>query len=277
MTGLFKYSGAGNDFIAAAGTAPDSGGLFLPSQDDVRLLCDRRSGWRSPDGRVGADGMIVVSPSHDCDFHMDFYNPDGSSGMMCGNGGRCAVDFAAFLGMIPSGCTSCTFSAADGLHRASIVSREGMRSVIRLGMIDPFGMKRILGGVFLNTGTRHFVRFVDDTDLVDVEAEGALLRHAEEFAPEGVNVNFVQICPDGSIRLRTFEKGVEAETLACGTGIVASAVASFYHSNGTSCADVHTVVHARVDDLTVDFVPCPDPFAAVAAKNIFLTGPVERF
>ena len=180
------------------------------------------------------------------DFTMEFYNPDGSGGMMCGNGGRCIVAFADYLGVKPSchaDSSSChadspschpelaegsyLFRAPDGLHTGEILQHpeDGLWEV-RIKMIDVHGVTPMLGGLFLNTGTRHFVKFVDDVEQVDIDKEGKALRWDPAFAPIGTNVNFVHVAPDG-LHVRTFEKGVEGETLACGTGLTASAIAAY--------------------------------------------------
>lgn len=208
---------------------------------------------------------------------------------MCGNGGRCIVAFADFLGIRPAEGKAFVFEAPDGLHTGEILSRNGSRCIVRLKMIDAFGLKRVLGGRFLNTGTRHFVLFTDDVEAVDVAAKGAELRWNPEFSPEGANVNFVSPLPDGSLKIRTFEKGVEAETLACGTGITAAAIAAWNEGIPPAGQDGDIVryrLHARTDELSVDFRPGrPDtedsrprevPQPGVTASDVYLTGPAER-
>lgn len=266
---ICKYSGAGNDFFIIDAR----NGVSLPSgaacrEEFVRNLFARES----PDGSLGgdcssvgwsADGLMLLSEGDDgADFRMEFYNPDGSSGMMCGNGGRCIVAFAEDIGIKPLG-EEYVFDAPDGRHRASIVSREGYVRIVRLQMREPFGFSECADGYFVNTGARHLVRFVPDVSIVDVSAEGSALRHSAEFAPEGVNVDFVQVCSDGSLRVRTFEKGVEAETLACGTGIVASAFVA--RTLGLVPGSVISV-RARISTLSVEFSP----------DSIYLTGPAVR-
>ena len=293
---LYKYSGAGNDFVVLAdgvpGGAPgyDASGWScdVSAYRDAALIgriCDRRSGFRAADGRTGADGLMILTAAEPAraDFRMEYYNSDGSGGMMCGNGGRCIVAFADFLGLKPSDGNSFVFEAPDGLHTGEIISRQNRRCTVRLKMIDAFGLRRVLGGWFLNTGTRHFVLFKEDADKVDVASEGSRLRHDAEFAPEGANVNFVSRMPDGALKIRTFEKGVEAETLACGTGITAAAIAAWYEGvpptyNGKTRAEY--LLHARTDELSVDFIPSCRPGVglppAAAATEVYLTGPAER-
>lgn len=268
---LYKYSGAGNDFIVLDGRTEDVS--EYRQSDRICSLCSRRSGYRAADGRVGADGLMILSPSDICDFRMEFFNPDGSSGMMCGNGGRCIVAFADDLGIRPgSGIDAFVFEAADGMHSAEILSREGTLSTVRLRMIDVTEYHRELGGWFIDTGTRHLVLFVPDVGDVDVETAGREYRWNPIFAPDGVNVNFVSRSGgDRAIHVRTFEKGVEAETLACGTGITASAVASYLESGRNACDPVRYEVQARRDRLSVEFVPGDDRF-----QDVFLTGPALR-
>lgn len=285
MLRLYKYSGAGNDFIVIDGrrrkacalcrswSLADEAGLdSYRSAARISELCDRKTGFRSPDGRIGADGLIILGDSSRCDFRMEFYNPDGSSGMMCGNGGRCIVAFAAFLGIAPGRGDIYVFEAPDGPHTGEVLMTEGCLYQVRISMTDASDMREVRGGVFLNTGTRHLVKFTGNVDEVDVAEEGRSLRWDKAFAPEGTNVNFVS-AGEGALNVRTFEKGVEAETLACGTGVVASAIAAYYNGLEPSGRDedgrVRYLVHARGGILTVDFIPA-DP-----AAGIYLTGPAE--
>lgn len=269
---LYKYSGAGNDFVVLDGRGADVS--EFRTAERVSALCDRNSGFVAADGRVGADGLMILSESADHDFRMEYFNSDGSSGMMCGNGGRCIVAFADFVGVKPSDGNVFVFEAADGLHTGEIVSRDPARVQVRLKMIDVQEFRPVLGGWFLDTGTRHFVLPVEDVEAVDVETEGRRYRWDPEFAPVGANVNFISFFEEG-LKVRTFEKGVEAETLACGTGITASAICAHLlgrpasHILGSGALSYR--VFARRDELSVDFVPCSDTF-----RDVYLTGPAER-
>jgi diaminopimelate epimerase len=271
---IYKMSGAGNDFVVLDGRSIDVSEFRRPKR--IAELCRE---YRT-------DGLMILDDG-DADFRMDFYNPDGSGGMMCGNGGRCIVAFADWLGIAPSSPDRYTFLAPDGLHSAEILSRIDGTWTVKLKMIDVEGISEVLGGYFLNTGTRHFVKFVDDVDAIDIEKDGKDLRWNEAFAPEGTNVNFVQRLPDGTLKIRTFEKGVEGETLACGTGITASALAVFScGERAGSCPEKRGPIPAfpatsktttirlqarRGDILQVDFEPAgPGVF-----RNIHLTGPAE--
>lgn len=266
MTTFYKYQGAGNDFLIADNR---DAGLQL-SIEQIEALCDRRYG-------VGADGLMLLEKSPVYDFRMVYYNSDGSGGMMCGNGGRCMVAFAADMGI-----SHFDFEAADGFHTAQILDAAHGIKTVRLKMKDVdavqtydslTGVKVPSSGFFLDTGTRHYVRFVADLDYYDIVSEGRDIRyHAQEFLPVGVNVNFVEPL-DGNLKVRTYEKGVEDETNACGTGIVASCIAAFVagHAPSMTMADgrVRYDVRAKKDDLSVDFMPSE----VRVAEDVWLTGP----
>ncbi|MDE5579373.1 MAG: diaminopimelate epimerase [Alistipes sp.] len=205
-----KYEGAGNDFILVDNRA----GGFRPDARTIARLCDRHFG-------IGADGLMILSASSAKDCSMRYYNADGSEGEMCGNGARCFVLFAEHLGI---GDREKRFDAADGEHRATICHADGFAGEIEVGMID---VERIVCGEgwwFLNTGVPHYVEFVDDLAAVDVLQRGACIRRDTARFPQGTNVDFVQIAGDGHLRMRTYERGVENETFACGTGATAAAI-----------------------------------------------------
>lgn len=264
---FYKYQGAGNDFLIA----DNRDGSIVLSTEQIASLCDRRYG-------VGADGLMLLEESSMYDFRMVYYNSDGSGGMMCGNGGRCMVAFAADMGL-----THFDFEAADGFHTAQILSSSGSARTVRLKMKDVAevteyeslsGLTVPSDGFFLDTGTRHYVRFVEDLDSYDIVSEGRTIRYeAMELQPIGANVNFVEP-EDGFIKVRTYEKGVEDETFACGTGIVASCIASYVRGISPSSVKGNAVrydVKAKRDDLAVDFVPSSEP--GVLAEEVWLTGP----
>jgi diaminopimelate epimerase len=207
IIGFNKYQGAGNDFIII----DNRDKVFNPNNSElISRLCDRRFG-------IGADGLILINSSREFAFEMVYFNSDGFEGSMCGNGGRCAADFVIRSAI--AGKTM-TFKAVDGLHEAS---SEG--GLIRLKMNDVTGPKLINNNYFLNTGSPHYVIFTNQVSALDVFAEGKRLRWSEAFKPGGTNVNFAEVENDG-IYVRTFERGVEDETLSCGTGVTASAIAS---------------------------------------------------
>lgn len=259
---IYKYDGAGNDFVVIDGRGTDVG--ICRKGEFIRTICDRKSGLRAADGRIGADGLMILDAPEAAadglrpDFRMEYFNSDGSGGMMCGNGGRCIAAFADRLGIRPDRGIL-LFEAPDGLHTASITGRSGDTLTVCLKMLDVKELVRYDDGWFLDTGTRHFVCFRQDIEAVDVEKEGAVLRHDSRFAPQGANVNFVSPQNDLTIAVRTFEKGVESETLACGTGITASAIASYAQGIEPTqrLADgvVSYSVQARRDRLSVRFRP----------------------
>ena len=286
-----KYHGAGNDFLIA----DNRDGHLSLSEEVIRHLCDRHTGF-------GADGVMLLESGSGKDFNMVYFNPDGSGGMMCGNGGRCIVAFAADCGAVSPDSTI-VFDAADGEHIASI-PENGMKGekTVRLKMKDVSGITAYPeeDGFFLDTGTRHYVTFVSGLADYPVLSEGPVLRHDSRFAPVGTNVNFVEVAggPASTVRtictakgdsstleaegqastvlaIRTFEKGVEYETLACGTGIVASAMASFVRGVPPSRTAGETVaysVRAAIADLSVEFVPHRDN-GLFCASDVYLTGP----
>lgn len=267
---FYKYQGAGNDFLIA----DNRDGSIALTAEQIAALCDRRYG-------VGADGLMLLD-APDCGtdgFRMTYFNSDGSGGMMCGNGGRCIVAFAADMGI-----TDFRFHAADGGHHACILSDDGRVKTISLKMKDVgtyacydslTGVSVPSEGCFLDTGTRHYVRIVDDLDTYDVVGEGRQIRYnAVELQPVGANVNFIQPSSDGVLKVRTYEKGVEDETFACGTGIVASCIAAYAAGIRPSDSRGNLVeydVMAKRDRLKVSFRPM-EMFNGIA-EDVWLIGP----
>ena len=278
---FYKYQGAGNDFLIADnrdGHLKEIGGVLYAEgwSKSIADICDRRYG-------VGADGVMLLEDSDSYDFRMAYYNSDGSGGMMCGNGGRCIVAFAADRGI-----GHFDFDAADGFHRANIIKDDHGVKTVQLKMKDVEGMERYdrLSGVsvpskgyFLDTGTRHYVRFVEGLDSYDIVTEGRNIRYkGHELEPLGANVNFVEPMGEGVIKVRTYEKGVEDETFACGTGIVASAMASYAHGLRPRIGECESArinamytVYAKRDILAVSFEVAPGD--EWSAENVWLTGP----
>lgn len=210
---FYKYHGAGNDFVII--DARDQ--KLNLDREQVAHICHRRFG-------VGADGLMTLeNDSQGQEFYMRYWNADGGESTMCGNGGRCISLFANHLGI---GSQIKHFNSSDGYHRADILEDNGKRGRIRLGMIDVQGVTAYSdGSYFTFTGSPHYVEFVDDVMAVDVVKRGREIRHSELFKTiGGTNVNFVQRIGTGQIKVRTFERGVEDETLACGTGVTASAI-----------------------------------------------------
>jgi len=246
IIGFNKYQGAGNDFIIIDNrnsiSNPDDAVL-------IKQLCDRRFG-------IGADGLILINRKPEFDFEMVYFNADGYIGSMCGNGGRCAADFAVKSGIAGN---KLRFVAADGIHDA--VSED---ELIRLKMNDVNEIRSVAGNYFLNTGSPHYVVFASDLNNFDVFNEGKKIRWSEDFQPGGTNVNFVEPGNNG-IYVRTFERGVEDETLSCGTGVTASAIASVLSGHFVSSP---VNVRTRGGNLKVEFNVTGNHIT-----DIWLTGP----
>ena len=235
-----KMHGAGNDFILL-----DDRGLSIPWHDHFLMaaLATRRTG-------IGAEGIILIQPSQSADFRFLFLNPDGTEAALCGNGLRCAAAFAHEIGAAPE---DMRIETARGIVRAELVP-----SGVKLHLPDPgaraYGMQvalpgRRVHGHFVNSGVPHFVVPVENINDIDVLAEGRALRQHPDFAPEGTNVDFAVFSPPNRVSMRTYERGVEDESGACGTGAVACAVV------GVECFDLCLPVRVRTFygfDLTID-------------------------
>ena len=251
-----KYHGAGNDFVMIDGrTEP-----FDATPERVAALCRRRTG-------IGADGLMILESDLAEEFRMRYFNADGGEATMCGNGGRCIALFAHHLGI---GGMRKRFIGVDGPHTAELLRVDGPEGEIRLGMIDVRRVEVHPEYLFLDTGSPHYVEFVESVRGVDVAGRGAAIRHSAAFAARGgTNVNFVEIVSDSHIRIRTFERGVEAETLACGTGATASAIAAAVRT-GSPCRDYRVDVEGGT--LRVAF----EPDGKGGFTRIELTGPARK-
>lgn len=205
---FYKYQGTGNDFVMI-----DNRQGFFPKGNIqlIEKLCDRRFG-------IGADGLILLENDTETDFRMVYYNSDGNESSMCGNGGRCLVAFAKSLNVI---IEETTFIATDGLHNATILEN----GIVSLQMKDVDEVKIDNEYVFLNTGSPHHVTLVNDIENYDVKTNGTEIRYSDLYGKAGSNVNFVNQISNNHFRLRTYERGVEDETLSCGTGATATAIA----------------------------------------------------
>lgn len=206
-----KYHGAGNDFVII----DNRSGSFPKSTNLIKHLCDRHFG-------IGADGLMLLETTANADFYMRYFNSDGNESTMCGNGGRCITLFAKNIGVIDS---STRFVGIDGEHLANFDSPD----IINLKMQDVSSIEIGDNYYFINTGSPHYVCFVDDVQKIDVNTQGKSIRNSFNIKNGGTNVNFVDYSND-IINIRTFERGVESETLACGTGTVASAIAYYIHT-----------------------------------------------
>ena len=242
-----KYEGTGNDFIILQGDA------FPGSKPDpliIKNLCDRRFG-------IGADGLILVGECSGYDFRMSYFNSDGSPGAMCGNGGRCASHFAM---KHFSGFRDLSFIADDGTHTAKHLGDN----IIALSIRDVELTRETPDGILVNTGVPHLVVFADEIEDTDLVAFARPIRYSSRYAPEGVNVNLVSVSGD-SLNVRTYERGVEDETLSCGTGVTASAIAAAV-SGRIAVNDIR--VKVKGGSLSVGFT-----LTGTGASGVVLTGP----
>lgn len=241
---FYKYQGTGNDFVMI----DNRDGSFDGDLDLVRRLCDRKFG-------IGADGLIAIQPHPEYDFEMVYFNADGTQSM-CGNGARCAVAFSAFLGIVDG---KTRFLAIDGPHEACISGNQ-----VELLMGDVAEISDRSGDFFVNTGSPHHIRFVEDAEKYPVVNEGRMVRNASSYAPGGTNVNFVQPLAEDQIFVRTYERGVEDETLSCGTGVTAAAIV-----HGTRLNQNKVKIKTLGGELSVRFQSNPDG----SFSNIWLIGP----
>jgi diaminopimelate epimerase len=249
---FYKYQGAGNDFILV-----DNRKNMVDHQNPALIshLCDRRFG-------IGADGALFLQNHEGYDFEMVYYNADGQPSSMCGNGGRCIVAFAKHLGIID---TETTFLAVDGPHYAKI-SASG--DWVSLQMIDVDTISEDGEAYVLNTGSPHYVTLIGDLKNKDVYHDGYTIRNNDTYKTEGININFVE--PNGSgYFVRTFERGVEDETFACGTGVTAVALAMAKHNHQSG--QINTPIKVLGGDLNILFNYDGETFT-----HIFLEGPAVR-
>lgn len=247
---FYKYHGTGNDFIILDNRQNQYDGL-TPAQ--VRKMCLRHFG-------IGADGLMLLNKKEGYDFEMKYYNADGNESTMCGNGGRCLVKFAWHRGIHK---TAYHFLAIDGEHEAEIET-DG---TVNLKMADVKGIHQSQHHFVLNTGSPHFVKFAKDIMEVDVVATGRDIRYSKEFAAEGINVNLVETTGEDSIYVRTYERGVEDETMSCGTGVTAAALVCAHNERGFNRVEIKT----PGGELSVEFDKVDDNHFT----NIWLCGPAE--
>ncbi len=247
-----KFQGNGNDFVLIDNRSNKN----MLSATQIQKLCNRRFG-------IGADGLMLLNASEKYDFEMVYYNSDGNISSMCGNGGRCIAAFAKLLGMVSD---EMIFEAWDGLHKAIIESEivSGNSWDVSLRLADVIEVDKNEGYYFMDTGSPHYVEFVDNVAEINVPVEGKKTRESERFAPGGTNVNFVEI-NSNRIFVRTYERGVEDETLSCGTGVTAAAIATLLETGRKEIP-----IHTTGGDFTVSFAQDGDRFS-----DIWLRGPVE--
>jgi diaminopimelate epimerase len=251
---FYKYHGTGNDFIII----DDFESKFEKSQKNIQktisLLCHRRFG-------IGADGLMLLQKSKKYEFKMKYFNSDGLEGSMCGNGARCISAFAFKQGYVSN---KMIFEAIDGEHHAQIDKVD-----IKVKMSNVEGYKKIKSAYVIDTGSPHYVEFVKNVENLDVIKKGKKIRHSETFEPLGVNVNFVEIA-ESFLKVRTFERGVEDETLSCGTGVVASAIAAFLKGHYTP--NNNYKIETTGGKLSVKFSVNND---SGLIEDIWLKGPAE--
>ena len=242
-----KYQATGNDFVVV----DNRDGGFRLTIDEIKRICDRKFG-------VGADGVMLIERDATSDFNLVYYNSDGTQSL-CGNGSRAAVKMAASLGLVKQ---HTTFNAYDGLHEADVLDAD----IVRLKMNDVTEVKQMGQDVFLNTGSPHLVKFVTNVKDHPVVAEGRTIRYSETFKPKGTNVNFAELRDNNTIFVRTYERGVEDETLSCGTGVTAVVLAASLEGYTSPVR-----IKALGGDLSVEFERNGDG----SFKNIYLIGPAR--
>jgi diaminopimelate epimerase len=240
-----KYQGTGNDFVMV-----DDRSLTFPAANlsVIQKICHRKYG-------VGSDGLILIQPDSEADFYMNFFNPDGSQSY-CGNGSRCAVHFANSIQAIGN---TCTYKAVDGLHQGRILENAWVETTI----LPVSQIEKIGADFFLNTGSPHYVKFCGEIQNINIIEQARKIRYDAQFAPGGTNVNFVEVLNSSGIKMRTYERGVEDETLSCGTGVTAAALAVMKESGIIS-------VETRGGKLQVEATKTTTGF-----EHIKLSGPAE--
>ena len=244
-----KYNGAGNDFIVI----DDRNNNIENNSSLIKKLCNRNFG-------IGGDGLILIKESKSTDFEILHYTSDGNLGSLCGNGSRCAISFAFKNNIIGK---KTLFEAFDGIHEAEVINKD----LIKMDMKINSQILQNKYGTWLDTGSPHLVIEKENTDKLDVNLEGSSIRYNEHYNKEGVNVNFIEKISDETFKIRTYERGVENETLACGTGSTASAICMNYLEKSNSNL---ITMKCRGGDLKVQFKSNNKEY-----NNISITGPAK--
>lgn len=246
---FYKYQGTGNDFVII-----DNREGHFPSDDQelIAKICDRKFG-------IGADGLMLLENHADTDFRMVYYNADGRESSMCGNGGRCISAFARYLNIFEN---KASFIAIDGLHEVTYTN-----GLYHLKMIDVQRVAKDGDGTVLDTGSPHYVKFVEALQEMDVRTCGAAIRYNETYKAEGINVNFASVSDTG-LEVRTYERGVEDETLSCGTGVTAVAIAA--HKQNLY-SEVPVPIRVGGGELQISFEHTDQAY-----HNIWLIGPAVQ-
>ncbi len=245
---FYKYQATGNDFVLI----DNRSGKYSFSKDQIEKICDRKFG-------IGADGIILIEKHPTLDFNLAYFNSDGSPSL-CGNGSRAAVKMAASLGIIGD---QTKFNAYDGDHDAQILANGD----VRLKMNDVNEVIKEQGDIFINTGSPHHIHFVQNAKTVEVVEEGKKIRYSEKYKPAGTNVNFIETQPNNTIFVRTYERGVEDETLSCGTGVTAAALASSFIGYQSPVS-----IRTLGGELSVEFTVSQSG----AFQNIYLIGSAKK-
>ena len=245
---FYKYQATGNDFVVI----DNRQGEVTLTKEQIVTICHRKYG-------VGADGLMLIQKHPVLNFDLEYFNSDGSQSL-CGNGSRAAVQFASLLGMMNG---KASFNAFDGEHSAELLPS----GIVKLKM-NP--VKNIVdagkGNNFANTGSPHYISFVDDLENYPVVQEGKKIRYSDDYSPDGTNVNFVSLRSDNTIFVRTYERGVEDETLSCGTGVTAAALAASLKGYSSPIK-----IKTLGGDLSVEFKSSQSG----AFQDIFLIGPAK--
>jgi diaminopimelate epimerase len=249
---FYKYQGTGNDFIMI----DDRDDRFdITNFKNIEQLCDRRFG-------IGGDGLILLRKHETTDFEMVYFNSDGKQSSMCGNGGRCIVAFANFLRLITDKKT--IFTAIDGIHEAKIEGSD----FVHLKMNDVLEVGKDGIDFVMNTGSPHYVREVVSVEGLNVFQEGQKIRYNDIYKEKGINVNFIEKVDSSNFKIRTYERGVEDETYSCGTGVVASSIASSILGDKKNNS---FTIQSKGGELKVNFEMENNSF-----KNIWLSGPAVK-
>lgn len=243
-----KYQGTGNDFVMLDNM---NGQFDTVGIKEIQFLCDRKMG-------VGADGLIKISAHNDFDFEVEYFNADGSQSF-CGNGARCSVAYAKALNIIGS---HANFLAIDGAHSASVEN-----GIVRLEMLPVEQIEAINQDYFLDTGSPHYIRVLGENEELDIVKFGRQIRYSERYSAKGVNVNTIREIRKDKISVETYERGVEDETLSCGTGVTACALLIMHKNESINQVQVKT----KGGDLKVEAKSDGKGF-----KNIWLSGPAIK-
>ena len=248
---FYKYQATGNDFVLI----DNRSGEFSFSVEQIKKICDRKFG-------IGADGLMLIEKHPALDFNLQYYNSDGTQSL-CGNGSRAAMHFASFLGVVNG---KASFNAYDGKHDAELLPAE----IVRLKMNDTKDVAQLDKDFKINTGSPHLIQFVKNIQQYPVFEEGRKIRYSDTYKEKGINVNFVELLPNNTIFVRTYERGVENETLSCGTGVTAAALAASFKGYQSPVS-----IKTLGGDLSIEFKTGQSAGTESSFQDIFLIGPAK--